>query len=239
MLTAASRALSQLFDPALLGVLAISVLAALAVLVGSWVGVAALLAEVRTVDIGWLDWVIRVTLGFGAFLITLALFGSIAAMIATLFIERVARAVERRFYPGLPPARRQSGREQVAIGLSFLVATIVLNILALPLYALWGANVPIFLGVNGYLLGREYFEMVALRRLDPPAVARLRKANALRLFIAGIALAALSSTLLGGLVAPILATAFMLHLFYQSVAREAGDWSRVRVADAGGSVIRP
>jgi uncharacterized protein involved in cysteine biosynthesis len=239
MLKAAARAVLQLGDPALFGVLILGVAGAAAVLGGTWFAIAAVLAHLTLVGIGWLNWLIRITLGFGAILLTLAMFGAIAAMIASLFIGRVARAVERRYYPGLPPERRQSGAEQLATGLSFLVATVVLNILALPFYALWGANVPIFLGVNGYLMGREYFELVAARRLDRAATARLRRANAPRLFLAGLAIAAFASVPFADLLTPVLATAFMLHLFYQSLGDEAKDWARIRVADTGGSVIRP
>jgi CysZ protein len=49
-----------------------------------------------------------------------------------------------------------------------MLLSIALNLLALPIYALIPLlNVVLFLGLNGYLFGREYFELIALRRLDP------------------------------------------------------------------------
>ena len=75
-----------------------------------------------------------------------------------------------------------------------------------PLYAL------IFYGVNGYLLGREYFEQVALRRLDPAAARMLRRAHQGQVLLAGVVIAFLLTVPLVNLIAPIVATAFMLHL---------------------------
>jgi CysZ protein len=237
MMAAAARAIAQLRDPALFGVLVISVAGAAIVLLGAWFGVAALLAHVTMFKIDWLDWLTRIVLGLGAIFATLALFGSIAAMIASLFIGRVAQAVENRYYPGLPPARRQSGSEQLRTGVSFLLSSIALNLLALPFYALWGANVPIFLAVNGYLMGREYFELVAARRLDPPGVTRLRRAHTPQLFVAGVAIAAFAAVPFANLLTPVLATAFMLHLFYRTLG--GLNWaSGVGLADTGISVIR-
>ena len=42
--------------------------------------------------------------GLGALLLAVWLFVPAALLIATLYIDRVAAAVDRRFYPGLPPA---------------------------------------------------------------------------------------------------------------------------------------
>jgi uncharacterized protein involved in cysteine biosynthesis len=238
MIQAARRAIGQLRDPALFGVIAISAAAAAIILLGAWVGIGALLAHMTVAPSGWLNWLVRIALGLGAIFITLALFGAVAAMIASLFIGRVARAVERRYYPGSPPPRRQSASEQVRTGASFLVATIALNVVALPFYALWDANLPIFLAVNGYLMGREYFELVASRHLGPAAVASLRRAHAVKLFLAGIAIAGFSFVPLADLLTPVLATAFMLHLFHQVAGGKSAGPTSVGVADGGGSMIR-
>jgi uncharacterized protein involved in cysteine biosynthesis len=121
--------------------------------------------------------------------------------------------VERRYYADLPPPRPQGAADQIRIGVSFLLATIALNLLALPVYWIWGANIPIFLLVNGYLLGREYFELVAIRRVDRRMLAALRRQHRFELLLAGAAIAALSSIPLANLVTPVVATAFMLHIF--------------------------
>ncbi len=95
--------------------------------------------------------------------------------------------------------------------------TILLNILVLPIY-LVAIFIPpifacIFYGLNGYLLSREYFELVSLRHQDKNMARQLRKANGLKVFLAGVIIAFLITVPIVNLFVPILATAFMLHIF--------------------------
>jgi len=100
--------------------------------------------------------------------------------------------------------------------LAFATVAVGLNLLLLPFYLLllWfpPAYAVLFYGVNGYLLGREYFEQVAMRRLDPEAARRLRRAHQGRIVLAGVAIAFLLTVPILNLIAPVLATAFMVHL---------------------------
>ena len=220
MFKALSRAVSQLFDPAIFGVLVMSVAGAAVVLIAIWTGVDVIVTRMTLFTTGWLNWLARLVIGVGTVFVTIALFGAIAAMIAGFFVDRVARAVERRFYPGLPPARSSGIGEQLAGGLSFLLAALVLNLLALPLYLIWGADVPIFLGLNGYLLGREYFELVALRRVDRRTARLLWRTHRLKLVACGAVIAAFSFVPFANLLTPVVATAFMLHIFQDFTALE-------------------
>jgi CysZ protein len=98
--------------------------------------------------------------------------------------------------------------------LRLTAATIALNLLALPLYLLVpGINCVLFPTLKGYLFGRGYFETVALRRLDAAAAGRVRRRFAGRIFLGGIAIAGLFAVPLVNLVAPVIATAFMVHVF--------------------------
>jgi CysZ protein len=99
--------------------------------------------------------------------------------------------------------------------------TILLNLLALPVYVLApGINVFLFLGLNGYLFGREYFEVVALRRLDVMTVRAVRQRFGGRVFAGGVVIAGLFALPLVNLVAPVIATAFMVHIFQELRRRE-------------------
>jgi len=220
MLKALSRAVSQLFDPATFGILIVSVLGAAGVLAAVVAGVDVFVTRLTLFTTGWLNWLAHVAVGIGTALLAIALFGVVAALIASLFIERVARAVERRWYPGLPPARSSGIGEQFAAGLSFLFTALLLNLLVLPLYLIWGANVAIFLGLNGYLLGREYFELVALRRVDRRTARLLWRAHRIRLILCGAIVAAFAFVPFANLLTPVLATAFMLHIFQDLLAVE-------------------
>ena len=104
--------------------------------------------------------------------------------------------------------------EIVSITLRLTLLTLLLNLLALPVYLLVpGINLFLFLALNGYLFGRGYFEVVALRRLDMGAARRVRSRFAGRIFLGGVVIAGLFALPLVNLVAPVIATAFMLHIF--------------------------
>jgi uncharacterized protein involved in cysteine biosynthesis len=94
---------------------------------------------------------------------------------------------------------------------------VAVNLLALPLYFVLlfvpPFNLFLFYGVNGYLFGREYFELVSLRRLDEPEAKRLRRRYRGRVFLAGALIAIMMTMPIVNLFAPIVATAFMLHTF--------------------------
>ena len=74
-------------------------------------------------------------------------------------------------------------------------------------------NLFVFYGLNGYLLGREYFELVAVRRFDVTVVGRLRRRYRGKVFMAGVVIAFLLSLPLINIVMPVVATAFMVHVF--------------------------
>jgi uncharacterized protein involved in cysteine biosynthesis len=110
-------------------------------------------------------------------------------------------------------------------GLAFAAMTVAINLLALPFYLLLiflpPFNLILFYGVNGYLFGREYFEIVALRRQNPADAKRLRRRYRGRLFLAGILIAVMMTIPIVNLFAPIVATGFMVHVFEDLKRRAA------------------
>jgi uncharacterized protein involved in cysteine biosynthesis len=73
----------------------------------------------------------------------------------------------------------------------------------------------VFWGVNGFLLGREYFTLVAQRRLSPEDAKAMRRRNRWRIWLAGTLMAAPLSLPLVNLVIPVLGVATFTHLFHQ------------------------
>lgn len=214
MLTALLRAFAELFSPPLRRVVAISLAISLVVFTFLWLGVA--LALHHAPLIGWrpLDWAVNLLGVVGVLLLSWLLFPAVATIILGFFLERVAAAVETLDYPGRGAPRRAAIRETVTTGLRLMLATAGLNLLALPIYLLVpGINLFVFLGLNGYLFGWQYFEVVALRRLDGDTAKAMRHRFGGRIFLAGIVIAGLFALPLVNLVAPIIATAFMVHLF--------------------------
>jgi CysZ protein len=109
----------------------------------------------------------------------------------------------------------------IGAGVKFFLVVLVVNLVALFLLLVPGVNLIAFYAGNGYLLGREYFEMVAMRHLSLEEARRLRKANLATVFLAGLIIAGLASVPIANLLTPLFATAFMVHV-YKSLARRAG-----------------
>ena len=214
MIFAFLRAVRALSMPPLRRVVATSVGLAVLSFAGLWLAIAVALD--RGVSLGWapLDWVVEL-LGAAAVLgLSWLLFPAVVTLFMGFFLGRVAAAIEALDYPGRGPARPQPLGEVLRVTLRLMMLTIVLNLLALPVYLMApGLNVFVFLGLNGYLFGREYFEVVALRRLDAMATRVARRRFGGRIFIGGVVIAGLFAVPLVNLVAPVVATAFMLHLF--------------------------
>jgi uncharacterized protein involved in cysteine biosynthesis len=217
MLDALGKAIGQLADPRLRRPIWLTLATSLAVVVvlvaASWL----LLAQLSLVGIGWVDAAIDLLAGAGVLVVAWLLFPATIAVVVGFFLDQVAAAVERRYYPELPPPRHQPVGEQVMGGLRFALVALGLNLLALPLYLagifLPPLNVFVFYGLNGYLLGREFYELVALRRFDQRQVRVLRRAHGGRSFLAGVVIAFLLTVPFVNLIAPVIATAFMVHLF--------------------------
>lgn len=151
--------------------------------------------------------------GFMFFALFWLLFTVIVQFVSGFYLDRVIGAVESRHYPGLPAPGSPSLFATLASTVRFFATLVGLNLLALPIYLIPGVGLAAFYVLNGYLLGREYFEMVALRRLDAETARRLRRAQRGKLLGAGLVITVLLSLPLINLVAPIVGAAAMVHLY--------------------------
>jgi len=213
----------QLDDPMIRRVMWFSIAIAALVFALIWLGLSYLLDGQIATGYGWLDGVLNglaQLLGAAAVLVLAwLLYPGLVGMFAGIFLEDVAAAVERRHYPDLPAARVQSVGEIIVIGLRFALVSVAVNLVALPVYLFVPAvNFLVFVLVNGWLLGRNFYEIVALRRLDPPTAKSVRRAGRLRVMAAGMATALMMAVPILNLIAPILATVLMVHVF-QAMAR--------------------
>lgn len=150
----------------------------------------------------------------------------VAAAFTGFFLEDVAAAVEDRHYRHLPPASAVKLFDALIDGVNFFGVLVAVNALALALYPFAGPFVPVvFWAVNGYLLGREYFTLVAMRRLGRQQARALRRRHAGTIWAAGTLMAAPLSLPLVNLAIPVLGAATFTHLFHRLQA-EAGPSSR-------------
>ena len=216
-------AVEQLSDPAVRRVMAKSLLIALIIVVALLFAIGHLLSAISWVGWDWLDGMIA-ALGWFATLALMILFSpALLSIVCCFFLDEVAAAVEARHYPSLPPAREQSVAETSLGALRFVGASVLLNLLILPIYLIPVINVFVFYSVNGYLVGREYFELAAFRRLEPATARRLLARHRPRVSAAGALIWLLLSIPLVNLAMPVVATAFMVHVFEGIRLRSGGE----------------
>ena len=214
MLAAFCRAVSVLSTPPMRRVVVLSLGLAMLTFGLLWIAVAGVLYDTTLFEWPPLNWLLDLMGGLALLGLSWLFFPAVVTLIMSFFVERVAAAVEALDYPGRGAPRRQPIGESIGATLRLTTLTLLLNLLALPVYLLMpGINLFLFLALNGYLLGREYFEVVALRRLDAAATRAARNRFGLRVFLGGVMIAALFSLPFVNLVAPVIATAFMVHLF--------------------------
>ncbi|WP_162232880.1 EI24 domain-containing protein [Cypionkella psychrotolerans] len=219
-----AKALSQLGDGRFLRVMLLGVALAAALLTGAY---AALLWLIETftpgsIDIPFVGPVggLDTLLSWGSILLMVVLsvflMIPVASAFSGLFLEDVAQAVEDRHYPSLPAPERQNLGDTLIDTANFIGLLLALNTGALLLYPFAGPFSPLlFWGMNGYLLGREYFTLVATRRLGRDGARAMRRAYSLRIWAAGVLMAAPLSIPLINLAIPVLGVATFTHMFHR------------------------
>jgi uncharacterized protein involved in cysteine biosynthesis len=224
LLTPLGRALGQLDDRAFLAVLLQSVL--LAALCFILLHVAAIWAVHGLLALhGWLAWGADVLGTIGASLLALWLFIPVAVLIGTLYIERIARAVERRYYPYLAPARGESLAVQAWDGLAVGARILGLNLLALVLALLIpGIGLLAAWAIGAFAIGRGLFVAVAMRRMPRPAAEALYRRHRGVVLAQGGVLALAGYIPALNLLIPVLGTAAMVHVLDRAMA----DWPLVQ-----------
>jgi len=156
-------------------------------------------------------------LAFGAVLaLSPFLMIPVAAVFLGFFLDDIAAAVEVKHYPHLGETRSMGIGESIASSLKFLGVVIAANLVALiPYLILLVIAFPLafLLGIalNGYLLGREYFEMAASRHAPAREAEALRRKHWMRAWLAGICMAVPLSIPIMNLIVPVLGLATITH----------------------------
>ncbi|MBZ9992312.1 sulfate transporter family protein [Mesorhizobium sp. BH1-1-4] len=222
--TAALELLSPPFRTVFLKTLGLTLLA----LVALWLGLTSLvewlaLPWLQTLLPGipsWAGWlggiIAAIALAFGLALLV----APVTAVIAGLFLDDVAEVVERTDYPGDPAGRPMPALRSMVLAIKFFGVVISGNIVALMLLLVPGINIAAFFIVNGYLLGREFFEFAAMRFRPEEEARALRRHHAGTVFLAGLVIAAFLAVPLLNLLTPLFAAAMMVHLHKAVSARE-------------------
>lgn len=215
--------IGQIGDPKFFRVLLIGITLAFLLLVGFgagflWIGNQLMGEEVWVPVLGEVRWLKDLfSWGAGLLLGLLSMFLMIpvASAITSLFLDDVADAVEARHYPTLPQNPRTPFAEALTDTLSFLGVLIVVNLLAIIAYVIFAPiALFIFWAVNGFLLGREYFTLAAMRRVGRVKAKVLFRRNLLTIWAAGFLMAIPLSIPMINLIIPILGAATFTHLFH-------------------------
>lgn len=168
---------------------------------------------------GEVAWLSRLLDGFAiAAMIGLSVFlmVPVASLFMGIFNDRVADAVEDLHYPQAGPARGASLSESIFDGISFFGLIVVVNLLGIVVYLLSTVAAPlVFWVVNGILLGREFFQLVAMRRLGRAGARRLRQRHRLEIWLAGVLMAVPLTIPVINLIVPVLGAATFTHLYHR------------------------
>lgn len=220
-----NRSWQQLLHPKFRGVMLTAVGAAAATLVISTLALNAYWPESYTVGWDWLDefgneiasagfWVI-VTVG------SYFLFPGIVTMVMGVLADQIAGAVEDEYYPNRLGTRKVPVSDTVWSAAKLTLLMIFINILAaIPYLILFvftastGA-LALFIAINGYLLGREYYEMVAIRHVNQRAVTTSRITHSGKIFMVGAMIAGMFLVPFLNILAPIIGAAMMTHIVHQ------------------------
>jgi len=237
MINAASKALEQMLSPPFRTVLLKSAGLALLVLVllgialdrllvwlagagGQWMETT--LGPIAHWPVAILGWVIAIALGLGLVAGAIFLMPAVTSLVAGFFSDEIAELVEREHYPNDPHGVALPLVRATVEGIKAALLAILIYLCAVPFLLFAGIGAVIFFVATAYVLGRQYFELAAMR-FHPVADAKaLRRANGGTVFVAGLLIAAFVSIPIINFATPLFGMAFMVHIHKRLTGREPG-----------------
>ncbi len=220
MLKSAFRAFGDLFSPefrsVLLKALGLTVVLFIAVLVISEM----LIASFTHFSWPWADRLVEIGTGLALIVAFFFLMSPVTAAFAGLFLDQIAEKVEERHYPWDPRGTPLPVGRAVLISIQFFIVLLLVNLAVLPM-VFFGVGAFVLVAANAYLIGREYFEMVAMRHMPVEEAKILRKENSPTVFIAALLPAMMSLVPFLNLAVPLFSTAYFTHLFKSVQASSA------------------
>ena len=223
IIKSASRAFSELFDGRSWGVVIKSVGLTVLLFLGVWLGLKELFSHYLVPFLDnwvWLATVALWLLGVGVVIGAGFLLAPATALFAGIFLDDIAEDVERSHYPNDLPGKPLPITTAVFLALKFGILVLIGNVIALLLVWLAGFGFAIFFVLNGYLLGREYFEFASMRYMSSSDALVLRKKYSFEVFLAGLIVAVLMSVPILNFLTPIFATKMMVHMSKSATRRD-------------------
>src|SRR5947209_10601209 len=212
MLHDALAALRQILTPPFRAVLIKMLGLTLLLLALVWLGLDRLVVHFIAVPYPWLATILSVATGIGLFIGLAFLLAPASSLVAGFFLDELAEIVEREIYPPDRIGRALPAGYAVWLAIRFALLSALVNFIALVLLLVPGINAIAFFVANAYLLSREFFELAALRYRPLEEVRALRRHYRLRIFFAGLLIAAFLAVPILNLLTPLFGTAFMVRL---------------------------
>ncbi|WP_336287632.1 sulfate transporter family protein [Bartonella sp. CB60] len=161
---------------------------------------------------GWLGFIILIIFHFSFALFMAFLIAPITAIIGGFFIDSAAEIIEKEAYPHEPLGYAIPFGRSLIFSLKFMTLSLIGNGIAFILFFVPGINLIAFYVINGCLLGREYFLLVAYRFRSKQEAHAFLNAHSAKVFGAGLLIAFFVSIPILNLATPLFAAAFMTHL---------------------------
>jgi uncharacterized protein involved in cysteine biosynthesis len=166
-----------------------------------------------------LAWLVSIAAGLGILVGSVMLMPAVTAVVGSFFADHIADEVEREYFPADPPGKALPLSLALWEGGKTAVLAILIYLCAVPLLIFAGFGAVIFFLATAYILGREYFELAAMRFWPPPQAKALRRHNWLRVYAGGLLIAAVVSIPIVNLATPLFAMALMVHVHKRVGAR--------------------
>jgi uncharacterized protein involved in cysteine biosynthesis len=227
MLTSVFKALAQMFSEPFRRVLFKSVALAIALLAVTFIALYRLLEWLSGSGMTYLEttfgsvahgvlvvvgWFVAVALGVGLFGGAVMLMPAVTALVASFFADEIAELVERAHYPADPPGVALPLWRAIIEGMKTAALAVVVYLCAAPLLLFAGAGAVLFFLATAWLLGREYFELAAMRLHRVDDAKALRRIHQATVFTAGLFIAGFVSIPILNLATPLFGTALMVHV---------------------------
>ena len=212
MLADALDAFSQIFSPPFRRVMWKSLALTGAILAAAGFALDRLAVSYIHVGPAWLSFVLSTLVGLGLVVGAIVLAPPAVSLAAGFYLDEIAAIVERSIDSRGPPGTPLPFGPALALGLRFAVLSIAVNLVVLVLTVFTGVGLAAFFVLNGYLIGREYFELAAMRRVSASEARDLFDRHWLEVFGAGVIVAALVAVPVLNLIAPLFATALMIRV---------------------------
>lgn len=214
MFASAIKAAAMLVDSDFLGMVWRSLLLTALLFVLLFAGIEVGLAHLPPLGSVWVNRLLELATPFILILAIFFLGAPVAAIFASIYLDRIAAKVDARFFPKDPRAPGTSLTTGFGEALRLIGLALLINVALLPVdVGIPGLAEIATILANGWLLGREFFDLAALRHLSRADALALRRRHEMQIYAAGLLISVLTVIPFIDLIAPFFGSALMAHLF--------------------------